>query len=91
MQVTVKKPSEAEKQAMKSRPVWTCGVSEFDWYYGSEETCLLLEGEVTVTYDGGSGNPASVSFGAGDYVTFPEGLSCVWKVTKPVKKHYIFK
>ena len=86
MQITVKKPTESEKQAMQSQPIWTCGVSEFDWYYDSEETCLLLEGEVTVTYDGGS-----VSFDAGDYVIFPKGLSCVWKVAKPVKKHCIFK
>lgn len=85
MQVIVKKPSEAEINAMLSQPVWSCGVSVFDWFYDSEETCLLMEGEVTVDYDGGS-----VSFGAGDYVVFPQGLSCVWKVTKPVKKHYIF-
>jgi len=44
------------------------------------------QAEVTVTYDGGS-----VSFGAGDYVEFPQGLSCVWKVTKPVRKHYEFR
>jgi len=86
MIITVKKPSEAEKNAMQNEPIWSCGVSEFDWFYDSAETCLLLEGEVTVTYDGGS-----VSFGAGDYVEFPKGLSCVWKVTKPVRKHYIFE
>jgi len=86
MKITVKKATETEKVEMSTKPIWECGVSEFDWYYDSEETCLLLEGEVTVSYDGGS-----VSFGAGDYVIFPKGLSCVWKVTKPVKKHYIFK
>ena len=86
MNIIVRKPTEAEKSDMRKKPVWECGVSEFDWYYGSEETCLIIEGEVTVTYDGGS-----VSFGVGDYVVFPKGLSCVWKVTKPVKKHYVFK
>jgi len=86
MTITVRKPTEAEKVEMQSNPTWGCEVSEFDWYYSSEETCLLIKGEVTVTYDGGS-----VSFCAGDYVTFPKGLSCVWKVTKPVKKYYIFK
>ena len=86
MEITVKKPTETEKSNMKQHPTWGCGVSEFDWHYDSEETCLLIEGEVTVEYDGGS-----VSFGAGDYVVFPEGLSCVWKVTKPVKKHYVFR
>lgn len=86
MQITVRKPTEDEEAAMQSAPIWTCGVSEFDWYYDREETCLLLEGEVAVSYNGGS-----ASFGAGDYVVLPKGLSCVWKVTKPVKKHYIFR
>ena len=85
MQIIVKKPSEIERLEMLTKPIWTCGVSEFDWYYDSEEHCVLLEGEVAVTYDGGS-----VRFGAGDYVVFPAGLSCVWKVTRPVKKHYVF-
>ena len=86
MQVIVKKPTEVEKQFMQKQPTWSCGVSEFDWTYDSEETCLLIEGEVEVSFDGGS-----VHFGAGDYVVFPQGLDCVWKVTKPVRKHYIFK
>ena len=86
MSITVKKATETEKAEMKTKPVWECGVSEFDWHYDSEETCLLIEGEVTVSHEGGS-----VSFGAGDYVVFPKGLSCVWKVSKPVKKHYVFK
>jgi len=29
--ITVKKPTTAEAQAMQSKPIWTCGVSEFDW------------------------------------------------------------
>ena len=92
MNIIVKKPTEAEKAAMQRKPVWTCDVSEFDWFYDSEETCLLIEGEVTVTYDDPSrAGSGSVSFGAGDYVVFPQGLSCVWKVTAPVKKHYMFK
>ena len=86
MNVIVKKPTEAEKADMLTKPTWGCGVSEFDWFYDSEETCLLTEGEVTVDYNGGS-----VSFGAGDLVTFPSGLKCVWKVTKAVQKHYIFR
>jgi len=86
MNISVRKATEADKAEMQSKPVWECEASEFDWHYDDEETCLLIEGEVTVTYNGGS-----VSFGAGDVVVFPKGLSCVWKVTKPVKKHYIFR
>ena len=86
MEVLVRKPTDSEIAGMKAKPVWTCGVSEFDWYYDSEETCLIIEGEVTVKYDS-----ESVSFAAGDFVVFPKRLSCVWQVKKPVKKHYMFK
>jgi uncharacterized cupin superfamily protein len=86
MEIIVRKPTEEEVAEMKSNPVWTCEVSEFDWYYDSEETCLLIEGEVTVRY-----GSKSVSFAAGDYVVFPKGLSCVWQVKKAVKKYYEFK
>ena len=30
-------------------PIWTCDASSFDWIYNDQETCLLLEGEMTVT------------------------------------------
>ena len=86
MEIIIRKPAETEKDEMKKKPVWECGVSEFDWYYDSQETCLIIEGEATVEYDG-----ESVSFGEGDYVVFPKGLSCAWKVTKPVKKYYVFR
>ena len=86
MEILVRKPTEEEIAGMKSNPVWTCEVSEFEWYYDSEETCLIIEGDVTVRY-----GSTSVSFTAGDYVVFPKGLSCVWEVKKAVSKYYIFK
>ena len=86
MKIIVRKPTDNEIEVMKSKPVWTCKPSEFNWHYDSEETCLVLEGEVTVKF--GSEN---VSFAAGDLVVFPKGLSCVWQVKKAVKKHYMFK
>ncbi|MEY3544217.1 MAG: hypothetical protein RLZZ106_2065 [Cyanobacteriota bacterium] len=67
-------------------PIWSCGVSTFPWTYDEQETCLLLEGDVTVTPDGGE----PVRFGAGDLVTFAAGLSCSWDVHAPVRKHYRF-
>ena len=85
MQIVVKKPTEAEVEAFSMKPTWGCEVSEFNWHYDEREQCILTEGEVTVEYAGGS-----VTFGAGDHVTFSAGLSCVWKVTKPVKKNYEF-
>ena len=66
-------------------PIWTCEVSEFNWEYSDEEACLLLEGKVEV-----SSEFETVGFSAGDYVVFPKGLKCRWKVIRPVRKHYSF-
>ena len=41
--------STVEELGIKNWPIWTCDVSSFDWAYEVKETCLLLEGEVTVT------------------------------------------
>ncbi len=83
--VIVKKPSEDEAGECRKWPVWEHGVDTFDWAYTQKETCLLIEGEVTVT-DGVN----SVSFGPGDYVVFPEELECTWEIKKAVRKHYNF-
>jgi uncharacterized cupin superfamily protein len=73
-------------QSVKTWPIWEKEVSEFTWHYDEMETCYLLEGDAMVTPDGGE----SVRFGKGDLVTFPKGMSCTWKVLKPVRKHYKF-
>ena len=57
-----------------------------DWTYDEQETCLLLEGDVIVTPDGGE----PVRFGVDDLVVFDAGLSCTWEVHAPVRKHYRF-
>ena len=83
--VIVRKPSKEEAKACQSWPTWNCEVSTFDWAYTEKETCLIIEGKVTVT-DG----KHSVSFAAGDLVIFPVDLECTWKVEDPVKKYYNF-
>ena len=65
-------------------PIWTKEVSEFSWTYSADETCYFLEGDVIVTPDGGD----PVEMRKGDLVTFPEGMSCTWKISRDVKKHY---
>lgn len=69
-----------------SWPVWSCEVSAFDWEYGEEEHCLVIEGEVTV-----NGPENTVQIVPGDYVIFPKGLKCSWDVHKPIRKYYTFK
>lgn len=67
-------------------PIWTKEVSTFPWTYDDKETCLFLEGDVVVTPEGGE----PVTMGAGDLVTFPQGMSCSWEIRQDVKKHYNF-
>ena len=86
--VNVCRPDDSQIAQCKAWPIWSCGASEFDWDYTQTETCLILEGKVTVTDRPEGGD--SVTFGPGDMVVFPVGLQCIWKVTEPVKKHYDF-
>jgi len=83
--VIVRKPSDEEIDECRDWPIWSAEPSSFDWSYTQTETCLIIEGEVTVKDD-----ISSVSFGAGDMVIFPEGLDCAWEIKKAVKKHYNF-
>ena len=85
IQINTLTDDEIADRGILSWPLWTCGVSEFDWEYGEQEACLLLEGNVEVESE-----IETVSFSAGDYVVFPKGLKCRWKVTSPVRKHYNF-
>jgi len=83
--IAVRKPTPEERAEMETKPTWGCEASEFKWSYIDKETCLVIKGKVTVTYDGGE-----VSFGEGDLVTFEKGLQCVWKVTEDIEKYYKF-
>jgi uncharacterized cupin superfamily protein len=86
--IIVKKPTAEQAAQCRQWPIWSCGVCRFEWEYTQTEKCLILEGRVIV-HDV-EDPKQSVSFGAGDYVQFPDGLKCVWNVAEPVKKHYDF-
>jgi uncharacterized cupin superfamily protein len=42
-----------EQLGVQAWPIWSCRIFPFPWTYDKQETCLLLEGDVTVTPDGG--------------------------------------
>ena len=69
-------PAQLEGLWVTSWPTWGCEVSTFPWTCDEQGTCLLLEGDVTVTPDDGE----PVRFGAGDLVVFDAGLRCTWDV-----------
>ena len=84
MEPVIRKPNEKEKQKAISWPIWEKDVSEFPWEYEEQEKCLILEGDVIVTNDKGE----DFHFTKGDYVIFPKGMRCTWKINKEVRKHY---
>ncbi len=67
-------------------PIWEKEVSEFPWSYDRSETGYFMRGQVIVTPDDGE----SVEIGRGNLVTFPAGMTCTWKILKPVEKRYSF-
>ena len=86
--ITVKYLSEKEilEKEVRSWPKWSCEVSEFPWEYIEQESCYILEGQVDITTEDGE----IVSIGPGDFVIFPRGLKCEWKVRQSVLKHFSF-
>ena len=65
-------------------PTWQKEVSTFDWTFHEQEIAYILEGDCVITPTGG----APVSFGKGDLVTFPAGMTASWEVKQPLYKHY---
>ena len=86
MKPEIRKPTEQEKQQAQSWPIWTKEASEFPWEYEEKETCLILDGQVTITNEDGQ----KFDFAGGDWVVFPQGMRCTWKIDKSVRKHYQF-
>ena len=79
-------PERLKELGVLNWPIWTKEASEFPWTYNEPETCYFLEGEVTVS--GEDGEVVKVS--QGDLVIFPAGMSCTWKISREVRKHYRF-
>ena len=86
VKMSVRKPTSEEISVTQNWGTWSKEPSVFPWQYDEKETCYILEGEAEVTGSDGS----SISFGPGDYVVFEEGLKCVWKISKMIRKKYMF-
>ena len=86
--IEIKKLSDQEKldKGINSWPIWEKEVSRFDWYYDFTEHCQILEGRVVVETEEGN-----VEIKAGDFVTFPKGLKCIWDIKENIRKHYNFE
>ena len=86
MKPIIKKPTDQEKKEAEKWPIWEKEQSEFPWVYSDQETCFIIEGDVIVTNEDGE----EFHFKDGDYVVFPKGMKCKWKIGKDVRKYYKF-
>ncbi len=80
----------AEKKTLESLgvfswPVWAKEPSTFEYSYEEPETFYVIAGKARVEPKGGG---ESAEFGAGDIVTMPKGLECVWRISETIRKHY---
>ena len=87
MQIEVHKATEDEIISAGSWPTWKKEESEFSWDYSNQETWLILEGRAEVETEDGE----EMAFGVGDWVVFPVGLKCTWRILEPIKKKYKFE
>jgi uncharacterized cupin superfamily protein len=62
--------------------IWDCTAGEFRWFFGWDETVMILEGEVHITADDGTER----TLGAGDVAFFAGGTWASWRVDNYVRK-----
>jgi uncharacterized protein len=77
--------SELKERGVLKWPIWEKEISRFNHVYDGDEECLIIEGQVIIET-----KEANYTIGPGDFVTFKEGLDCIWNIRKPIRKHYNF-
>ena len=66
---------------------WECTAGKFQWTFGWDEFVYVIEGQVTITEEGG----ATHTLRAGDIAHFPLGLTTYWHVPEFVKKFFTIR
>ncbi|MBX5103744.1 cupin domain-containing protein [Rhizobium lentis] len=62
--------------------IWDCSAGEFRWYFGWDETVMILEGDVHITAEDGTER----TLRAGDVAFFAGGTWARWRVDTYVRK-----
>lgn len=78
--------NQIEELGIRQWPIWEKEISRFSYVYEEEELCYFLEGIVVIETEQGA-----TTIKKGDFITFPKGLSCIWDIKEPVRKHYLFR
>ncbi len=61
--------------------IWECSAGAFEFTFGWNEICQILEGEATVEEDDGTTH----TLRAGDFAHFPLGLKTKWHIPERVR------
>jgi uncharacterized cupin superfamily protein len=67
--------------------VWECTAGTFTHEFTWDEFVMILEGEVTITPEGGY----SYTLRAGDFAHFPVGLKTKWQIPKYIRKTFVIR
>ena len=78
--------TEVVKRGIKNWPLWEKEPSHYEWIYDCDEECYIIEGDFNIETDEGT-----FHFMTGDFITFKDGLHCVWDIRRDVVMHYNFK
>jgi uncharacterized cupin superfamily protein len=70
-----------------SSGLWSCTAGRFRWEFGWDEFVHILEGEATITEEGGN----TCTLRPGDSAHFPLGLKTQWHVPEFVKKTFTIR
>lgn len=62
--------------------LWDCTAGEFRWYFGWDETVMILEGEVHITTEDG----VERTLNAGDVAYFAGGTWATWRIDRYLRK-----
>ena len=75
--------AEARRRGIYSWPVSRRGVARFSWHYDSTQVAYIDSGSARIETEDGN-----VEVEAGDLVTLPSDLECVWVIRQALIKHY---
>jgi len=85
--VSVRAPSERDRDICSEWPIWSAPVSSYTMQYPDRCVALVLAGEATLTCGQGKGaKPLTLT--PGQLLTIPEGNTCTWRIASPLMMHY---
>ena len=77
----------SDTDGLANNYVWDCTAGRFRWYFGSDETVHIIDGEVEVSAEG----VPPTWLRAGDSAIFRADTWAVWYVPRYVRKHAVLR